>query len=119
MDARLLTAAVAAAGCAWLMPAPAYAQISRPEFRIDARTVMTTTASPRRSTFALPVVRQWPSDQPRGMMRSWELDSGGHVGLGRFDITPIARPRTNLEREPMPLERRASSVAGAGLRLAF
>ena len=117
---RCFQAAVMLVGGAWLVPTAAQAQIGRSEFRIDARQVMSRPAPPpRRSAFAAPVLAQWRSGEPAGMMRSWSLDGGARFGFGRFDVLQIARPRTNLERERMPLERRASSIAGAGVRLAF
>ena len=97
---------------------PMSAQIAAREFRIDARTVI-PRAGPQGATPAVSIATPGRAQQARGMVSSWSLDRSVRFGLGRYEVLPIARPRSNLERERLPMERHTGSIAGAGVRLAF
>jgi hypothetical protein len=121
MDVRRISATLAVA-CACLAPVHATAQQDR--LAPQARPLSLHIVQPSRSIWA-PRQRALPIESDRfqsagdGSLESWDLEEGGQVSLGRFSVTQIARPRSNLEREPMPMEQRASAVAGAGLRIPF
>lgn len=53
-----------------------------------------------------------------GMLESWPVAENAEIGIGRFGVGTVARPRTNMERDRM-MERENRNIAGAGMRLRF
>jgi hypothetical protein len=55
------------------------------------------------------------------MIESWSLGDNAQVGLGRFRVMEMARPRTNIEREraPLTMDRPTRPIMGAGLSIRF
>lgn len=116
MDVRRI-AAVAALPCLCLMASPA-----------DAQSRRTTTYRP--IAFELrPEVHPLATDQrvqedgrsaarSSGLLGSLAVTEDAEIGIGRYAVGTIARPRTNVERERM-MERENRSIAGAGMRLRF
>lgn len=66
-----------------------------------------------------------PSDpgRPRrnGLIAAYQVRENMTVGIGRFAIPEIARPRTNMERErdPTGVRRRERGMAAVGVSIRF
>ncbi len=56
-----------------------------------------------------------------GMMRVVPVAGNLELGIGRFSVQEIARPRTHVEsdRNPTDIRLREGRIAGVGLRIRF
>ena len=80
-----------------------------------------TTNPPMRDRFPAPALRDYP-DAPRGgLIAAVPVGDDAVIGVGRFSVGEIARPRTNteFERNPTDIRRRRSGIAGMGFSLRF
>lgn len=118
MNARRVSAALAIS-CACLWPAQAIGQ---------QQQVYGPTETPRPRTAPTPgseqrpaATQQPPAAPPMSMIESWSLGDNAQVGLGRFRVMEMARPRTNIEREraPLTMDRPTRPIMGAGLSIRF
>lgn len=61
--------------------------------------------------------------EPRrnGLIAAWSLGENLDVGIGRFEVPEIARPRTHMERErdPASVRPRNRGIAAVGFSLRF
>ena len=115
-------AAALAITCACTFAAPALAQPSRTYGPVEPaqRIAPPAPASPQRLSALTPA----PAPQPvlrDGLIERMELGGGAEIGIGRFRVGNIPKPRTNMEmeRNPAALERPSRAIAGAGLRIRF
>jgi hypothetical protein len=55
------------------------------------------------------------------MIETWSLGRNAQLGLGRFRVMEVARPRSNVERvrDPLIMERETRPIAGAGINIRF
>lgn len=121
MNARRLVAALAIS-CAWLWPAQAISQPSPvygpPE---TARPRAAPEQTPDQQSQRVPLLEEPAASAPVTMIESWSLGGSAELGLGRFRVMEIARPRTHTERQraPLNMERETRPIAGAGLSIRF
>jgi hypothetical protein len=123
MKLRRLSAALAAP-CALLAATAADAQIANAMLVAPAeealRTVPDRTPLPQ---FTLPRGDFRDAGEPRrnGLIAALPVDDRLTIGIGRFRVGEIARPRTNMEPERAPLDprRRDRGIAAVGMSLRF
>lgn len=120
MDTRRFRPAPAIA-CALLAAAPAAAQTSGaalvgPLERLPA-------AAPRLPNFQPPEgdLREPGAPRRNGLIASWRIDEDLQIGIGRFTVPEIARPRTHMEseRNPTAVRSRDRGIAAVGFSLRF
>jgi hypothetical protein len=65
---------------------------------------------------------EWPGEPRRnGLIAAYPIDDNVQIGVGRFSVAEIARPRTNIEaeRHPMAVRPKEGRIAAIGLSLSF
>ena len=65
---------------------------------------------------------RWPGEPRRnGLIAAYPLDDNIQIGVGRFSVAEIARPRTNVEaeRHPMAVRPKEGRIAAVGLSFSF
>jgi hypothetical protein len=76
---------------------------------------------PGPSRFRMPTSEIPSPEAPRLGMFAVPVGQGVEIGLGRFQVLPLARPRTNVEveRSPMAVRPRHRGMPGLGVSLRF
>ena len=56
-----------------------------------------------------------------GLIRSWSLEGSAVLGVGRFTVAELARPRTYVEDDDAPtsVRSRDQGIAAVGLKIPF
>jgi hypothetical protein len=121
MNVRRIAAALTVS-CACLASGQAFGQTASaygPSEPARAQRIIDQAAD-QRELRAAPVPEREPR-RPAGLIQSWTVGDNAQLGLGRFRVLEIARPRTNTERvrNPVGVARDTSAIAGAGLSVRF
>ena len=76
---------------------------------------------PLRDRFPAPALRDYPQASRGGLIAAVPVGEEAVIGVGRFSVGEIARPRTNteFERNPTDIRRRQNGIAGMGFSLRF
>lgn len=65
---------------------------------------------------------RWAGEAPRnGLIAAYPIHDNLQIGVGRFSVAEIARPRTNVEaeRHPISVRPREGRIAAVGLSFRF
>ena len=120
MDTRRLRPAPVIA-CALLAASPAAAQTSGAALIGPVEPPSTT--APRLPEFRAPEgdLRDPGSPRRNGLIAAWRINDNLQIGIGRYTVPEIARPRTHIEseRNPTAVRSRDSRVAAVGFSLRF
>ena len=76
---------------------------------------------PARSPFRMPDPTRPPGEAQGGIAAFVPVNDRLQIGVGRFDVLPLARPRTHVEndRNPVAVRGRQRGMAAAGFTLRF
>ena len=123
MDLRRLPAALTAS-CILITAAPAFAQTIGASHVGPVDPPRTNlTFRPNAPQFRMPEgdLRVVGEPQRNGLIASVPVNRNFEIGVGRFRVSEIARPRTHTEndRNPASMNPRQRSIAGVGFSLRF
>jgi hypothetical protein len=76
---------------------------------------------PARSPFRMPDPTRPPGEAEGGIAALVPVNDRLQIGIGRFEVLPLARPRTHVENErnPVAVRGRQRGMAAAGFTLRF
>ena len=91
---------------------------------VAAQTMTALVAPPdqaSRSRFRMPDPARPPGEAEAGFAAIVPVNDRLQIGIGRFEVLPLARPRTNVEseRNPVAVRGRQRGMAAAGFTLRF
>ncbi|HEX8640645.1 MAG TPA: hypothetical protein VF704_05760 [Allosphingosinicella sp.] len=102
---------------------PATAQINGAALVGPSEPGPQAAARPNLPDFTSPAADLRPGGEPRrnGLIAAYPVAANVQVGIGRFAVPEIARPRTNVERErdPTGVRPRDRGIAAVGISLSF